>query len=135
MATRSGPVVDQGVDICFELGARLKCEAWRRDYNRTSEHPSVYVIEENRLCWLGCDPVGCLGFSRARSLMDLAAGAVSTARAKIQEPSGRGWIASISPASAASLSVLGAIFRSCAALLRLSQGSIPSSAGLCTGMR
>ena len=104
-------------------------------YNRTSEHPSVYVIEENRLCWLGCDPVGCLGFSRARSLMDLAAGVVSTARAKIQGPSGRGWIASISPAAAASLSVLGAIFRSCAALLRLSQGSIPSSAGLCTGMR
>jgi putative transposase len=115
--------------------ARTMLEAWRNDYNHASEHPSVYVIEENRFRWSGCDPVGCLGFSRARSLMDFAAGVVSTARAKIHGPSGRGWIASISPASAARLSVFGAIFRSCAALLRLSQGSIPSSAGLCTGMR
>ena len=83
-------------------------------YNHASEHPSVYVIEENRFRWSGCDPVGCLGFSRARSLMDFAAGVVSTARAKIHGPSGRGWIASISPASAARLSVFGAIFRSCA---------------------
>ena len=44
-------------------------------------------------------------------------------------------IASISPASAASRSVLGAIRRSFAALVRLSHGSIPPSAGLNTGMR
>jgi putative transposase len=50
--------------------ARLALEDWRRDYNRASEHPSVYVIEEKRLCWLGCDPVGYLGFCRARSAMD-----------------------------------------------------------------
>src|SRR6266702_7120891 len=25
-------------------------EAWRIDYNRASEHPSVYVIEDKRLC-------------------------------------------------------------------------------------
>jgi len=30
--------------------ARRKCEAWRRHYNRASEHPSVYVVEEKRLC-------------------------------------------------------------------------------------
>ena len=30
--------------------ARRKCEAWRRDYKRASQHPFVYVIEENRLC-------------------------------------------------------------------------------------
>ena len=104
-------------------------------YNRASEHPSVYVIEENRLCWWGCDPAGCFGFKRARSLMDCAAEVVSTVRAKIQGPSGRGWIASISPASAANLRVFGTTLRSCAAWLRLSQGSIPSSADLCTGMR
>jgi putative transposase len=28
--------------------AQRKCEAWRRDYNHALEHPSVYVIEENR---------------------------------------------------------------------------------------
>ena len=97
-------------------------------------HPSCYVIEEKRLCWPGCDPAGYLGFCRARSVIDRAADVVSAARAKIHGPSGRGWIASISPASAASRSVLGAIWRSFAALLRLSHGSIPSS-GLNTGMR
>jgi hypothetical protein len=25
-------------------------DLWIRDYNRASEHPSVYVIEEKRLC-------------------------------------------------------------------------------------
>jgi putative transposase len=29
---------------------RRKWEAWRRDYKRASQHPSVYVIEENRFC-------------------------------------------------------------------------------------
>jgi len=39
-------------------------------YNRASEHPSGYVIDENRFCWLGCDPAGYFGFCRARSVMD-----------------------------------------------------------------
>jgi len=39
-------------------------------YNRASEHPSGYVIDEKRFCWLGCDPAGCFGFCRARSVMD-----------------------------------------------------------------
>jgi hypothetical protein len=26
-------------------------------YNPASEHPSGYVIDEKRFCWLGCDPV------------------------------------------------------------------------------
>jgi len=30
--------------------ARRKCEIWRRDYNRASEHPSVYVTEKKRFC-------------------------------------------------------------------------------------
>ena len=30
--------------------AHLALEEWRRDYNPASEHPSVYVIEENRFC-------------------------------------------------------------------------------------
>ena len=108
---------------------------WIGYYNRASEHPSCYVIEEKRLCWPGCDPAGYFGFCRARSVIDRAADVVSSARAKIHGPSGRGWMALISPASAASRSVLGAICRSFAALLRLSHGSLPSSAGLNTGMR
>ena len=112
-----------------------RLRSFQQLYNCASEHPSVYVIEEKRFCWLGCDPAGYLGFCRARSVIDRAADVVSAARAKIHGPSGRGWIASISPASAASRSVLGAICRSFVALLRLSHGSIPSSAGLNTGMR
>ena len=115
--------------------ARRIIEAWRIDYNPASEHPSVYVVEVKRFCWSGCDPVGYLGFWRARCVMVRAADDDSSARAKIQGPSGSGWIAAISPASAASLSVLGAILRTCAAFARLSHGSIPSSAGLNTGMR
>ena len=30
--------------------ARRKCEAWRRDYNPASQHPSFYVTEDNRSC-------------------------------------------------------------------------------------
>jgi hypothetical protein len=30
--------------------ARVALDTWRWDYNRASEHPSVYVIEEKRLC-------------------------------------------------------------------------------------
>ena len=29
-------------------------------YNRASQHPSVYVVESNKHCWSGCDPVGYL---------------------------------------------------------------------------
>ena len=115
--------------------ARASIGRYMDFYNPASQHPSGYVVEEKRLCWSGCDPAGYLGFCRARSVIDRAANVVSAARAKIHGPSGRGWIASISPASAASRSVLGAICRSFAALLRLSHGSIPSSAGLNTGMR
>ena len=115
--------------------ARAKCEAWRRDYNHASEHPSVYVVDGNRHCWPECDSAGCLEVFLARSVMDRAFGLARSARAKIQGPSGKGWIASTSPASAANRSVLGATCRRRAALLRLSQGSFPSSVGLCTGMR
>jgi DNA-binding GntR family transcriptional regulator len=37
-------------------------------YNRASEHPSGYVVEEKRDCWSGCDPAGHFGFRRARSV-------------------------------------------------------------------
>jgi putative transposase len=115
--------------------ARRIIEAWRIDYNRASEHPSSYVIEAKRFCCVGCDPAGYLEFCRARAGMDWAASVARVARAKTQGPSGRGWMASISPASAASLSVLVETLRSLAASVRLSQGSTPSAAGLNTGMR
>jgi putative transposase len=115
--------------------ARASIGRYLEFYNPASQHPSGYVVEEKRFCWSGCDPAGYLGFCRARSAIDRAADVASAARAKTHGPSGRGWIASISPASAASRNVLGAIRRSFAALLRLSHGSIPPSAGLNTGMR
>ena len=39
-----------------DLQERSRCMG--QSYNRASEHPSVYVIERKRSCWLGCDPVG-----------------------------------------------------------------------------
>ena len=50
--------------------ARAMLASWRRDYNRASEHPSVYVVEVNRHSWSGCDPAGCLEVCRARLAMD-----------------------------------------------------------------
>src|SRR6202049_5270655 len=132
-----GSIRRECLDHIIVLGAehlRRILKNYADYYNGASEHPSGYVIDEKRFCWLGCDPAGYFGFCRARSVMDFAANVVRAERAKIQGPSDRGWMDSISPASAASRSVLGAIFRIAAALLRLSQGSIPSSAGLNTGM-
>jgi len=40
------------------MQARLALEEWRRDYNPASQHPSVYVVEENRLGCSGLGPVG-----------------------------------------------------------------------------
>src|SRR6195256_4059630 len=59
-------------------------------YNRASEHPSVYVVEEKKICWPLTGPAGCLTVLRARSTIDLAASDASAARAKIQTPSGSG---------------------------------------------
>ena len=42
--------------------ARAVLAAWRQDYNRASQHPSVYVIEEKRFSRAGGDPAGRLVF-------------------------------------------------------------------------
>jgi len=70
--------------------ARAGIGAWIAFYNRASEHPSVYVIEEKRFGWPGCDPAGYLGFFRARSVRESATAVASMAREKIHGPSGSG---------------------------------------------
>jgi hypothetical protein len=72
------------------MHARLAPQEWHPDCNRASHHPSVYVIEEKRLCWSGCDPVGYLGCCRARSAIALADDVERAPRLKIQGPSGKG---------------------------------------------
>ena len=47
--------------------AKAGIASWMAFYNRASEHPSVYVIEEKRLCWSGCDPVGYFGLRQSCS--------------------------------------------------------------------
>jgi putative transposase len=108
--------------------ARVSIGRYLDFYNCAIEHPFVYVIVENRFCCAGSDPVGYLGFWRARSVIDRAVGAAKAPRANIQGPSGSGWTASISPASAARRKVFGATFSSFAASPRLSRGSTPSAA-------
>ena len=49
--------------------ALSRIDYWMEDYNPASEHPSGYVIGGKRFCWSGLDPVGCLGFLLARSVM------------------------------------------------------------------
>jgi transposase InsO family protein len=56
--------------ICGEAHLRRVLKSYADYYNRASEHPSGYVIDEKRFCWLGCDPAGYFGFCRARSVMD-----------------------------------------------------------------
>ena len=46
--------------------ARASIGCYLDFYNPASQHPSVYAVEEKRLCCLGCDPVGCFEFCRAR---------------------------------------------------------------------
>jgi integrase-like protein len=57
---------------------------WVAFYNRASGHPSVYVIELNKLCSFWFGPAGRLVFRWARSAIDLAVSVMSSARAKIQ---------------------------------------------------
>jgi transposase InsO family protein len=109
--------------------ARAGIGAWFAFYNPASQHPSVYAIDVNRLCCSGCGPAGYRGRRFARSASDREAGPSRTARLKSQGPSARGWIASISPLSAASRSVLALTPRNAAALVRLSQGSAPAGLG------
>ena len=58
-----------------------RVDAFRRHYNRASQHPSVYVIELKRLCWLQTGPAGYLALRWARSVIDFAASVESSARA------------------------------------------------------
>ena len=51
--TFNGSLRDECLNVhWFETLAEARCliETWRLDYNRASEHPSVYVIEGKRLC-------------------------------------------------------------------------------------
>jgi len=60
--------------------ARAGIGRWIEFYNRASQHPSVYVVEENRLCWSGSDAAGCFGLCRARTARLRAAGPSRSSR-------------------------------------------------------
>ncbi len=104
-------------------------------YNGSSQRTSRYVVEEKRFCWATSGNAGCLGWVWARRARSRAAALSRSARLKIQGPSSRGCIASISPRSAASRRVRGATPTMAAASPRLSQGSSPSAASQYTGIR
>ena len=114
--------------------ARTMLEDWRRDYNRSSERTSRYVVDGKRHCWAGSCTAGCLEALEDSSARLRAPGPSRSPRLKIQGPSERGWSALTSPRSAASRRVRGATPMRVAAWLRFSQGSSPSGAPLKTGM-
>jgi putative transposase len=109
--------------------ARRIIEAWRRDYNRASQHTSRYVVEGKRFCWARSDPAGCFGLRWDRKARLQPVGPSRSARLKSHGPSSRGCRAAISPRSAATRRVFGETPTMTAAWLRLTQGSTPFSAG------
>jgi hypothetical protein len=53
MTKRTRRKIDASVKAKIALEALREQAAlriWKNDYKRASQHPSVYVIEENRLC-------------------------------------------------------------------------------------
>jgi len=86
--------------------AQILIEQWRRHYNRVSQRPSLYVVEENRFCCRSSGTVGVLSARTAAS--GLAAIAIRASRRKSHGPSDKGWTASTSCFSAAIRKVLGA---------------------------
>jgi hypothetical protein len=69
LAWRSSPF-DNVLDDARLHDLKPELEQYATYYNPASEHPSGYVIDKKRFCWLGCDPAGYFGFCRARSVMD-----------------------------------------------------------------
>ena len=88
--------------------ARASIGRYLSFYNHSSERTSRYVVDGKRSCWSAADTAGCFGLLRARRARLRAAGPSRSVRLKSQGPSSRGCSASISPRSAASLSVRGA---------------------------
>jgi hypothetical protein len=105
-----------------------------RFYNRASERPSGYVIDEKRFCWSGCDPAGFFGFCRARSVMDRAADVVRAARAKIQGPIRQRMDRFDLSGFSRQPERLGRDLQDLCRVAKVEPGSIPSSAGLNTEM-
>src|SRR4051812_35867295 len=84
-------------------------------YNRSSQRTPRYVTDGKRFCWPALDAAGRFAWFLARIASSCAAGPSRSARLKSQGPSPRGCSASISPRSAASLSVRDATPTSAAA--------------------
>ena len=113
-------------EIFYSLAeARIVVESWRRHYNRASEHPSVYAIELNKICWFWSGPAGRLVFRWARSAIDLAASVIgSCAREDLKgrRSTGAASIDSRRLLAASRTAFLGAIFRTCAASGKIEPG-------------
>ena len=115
--------------------ARASIARYLAFYNRASEHPSVYVIELNKLCWFWFGPAGYLGFGGRvlRSIWRCPSefGAREDPR-PVAAMGGELRSRQLRPPAAAFSTQSS---EACAASERLSQGSTPSAAALNTGMR
>ena len=83
------------VVVFGERHLRHLLNSYQNSYNPSSQHPSVYVVEENRFGCLGRGPVGWRAPRRTRSTIACDAGPSMSARLKIHGPSASGWAASI----------------------------------------
>jgi hypothetical protein len=87
-------------------------------YNDESYYLSLHVIDSKRLGGRYFGPVGCDRRLRTRSTRHLVSSRSRIARLKSQGPSASGWVASISPCSAAIRNVFGLMPRRAAAWVR-----------------
>src|SRR6516165_3964040 len=87
-------------------------------YNDESYYPSLHVIDSKRLGCRYFGPVGCDRRLRTRSTRHLVSSRSRITRLKSQGPSASGWVASISPRSAAIRNVFGLMPSRAAACVR-----------------
>jgi hypothetical protein len=103
--------------------------AWFAFYNDESYCPSLYVIDSKRVDCGYFGPVGYDRRLRTRSTRHLASSRSRIARLKSQGPSASGWVASISPRSAATRNVFGLMPRRAAACVRFIHPSASQVSG------
>src|SRR5438876_1263690 len=104
--------------IFGEAHLRQILSSYAAYYNDESYCLSFYVIDSKRLGCRYFSPVGCDRRLRTRSTRQLVSSRSRIARLKSQGPSASGWVASISPCSAAIRNVFGLMPSRAAACVR-----------------
>jgi transposase InsO family protein len=132
-----GSIRRECVDHVVALGEqhlRKVLKSYANYYNDESYCLSLYVIDSKRLGTRYFGPVGCDRRLRTRSTRRLVSSRSRIARLKSQGPSARGWVAWISPCSAATRNVFGLMPSRAAAWVRFIHPSASQVSDRYTGI-